>query len=106
MIASAEKRALAEELGAHATVDPALADDDPKTFTAALREANGGKPVDIKRSATARKTPPSHSAQTRRLVQSRLRTTPSSASSTPARTNHGLMSLGSVVYPIWLPRSV
>src|ERR687893_510739 len=44
---SAEKRALAEELGAHATVDPALADDDPKTFTAALREANGGKPVDI-----------------------------------------------------------
>jgi NADPH2:quinone reductase len=44
---SAEKRALAEELGAHATVDPALADDDPKTFTGALREANGGKPVDI-----------------------------------------------------------
>ena len=44
---SAEKRALAEELGAHATVDPALADDDPKAFTAALREANGGKPVDI-----------------------------------------------------------
>jgi NADPH2:quinone reductase len=44
---SAEKRGLAEELGAHATVDPALADDDPKTFTAALREANGGKPVDI-----------------------------------------------------------
>src|SRR3954449_2839134 len=32
---SAEKRALAEELGAHATVDPALA-DDPKAFTAAL----------------------------------------------------------------------
>ena len=30
-----------------ATVDPALADDDPKTFTAALREANGGKRVDI-----------------------------------------------------------
>ena len=28
---SPEKRALAEELGAHATVDPALADDDPKT---------------------------------------------------------------------------
>ena len=27
---SPEKRALAEELGAHATVDPALADDDPK----------------------------------------------------------------------------
>ena len=50
MIATAsspEKRALAEELGADATVDPALADDDPKTFTAALREANGGKPVDI-----------------------------------------------------------
>src|ERR687893_924643 len=44
---SAEKRQLAEELGAHATLDPALADDDPKTFTAALREANGGKPVDI-----------------------------------------------------------
>ena len=44
---SPEKRALAEELGAHATVDPALADDDPKPFTAALREANGGNPVDI-----------------------------------------------------------
>jgi NADPH2:quinone reductase len=44
---SAEKRALAEDLGAHATVDPALADDDPKSFTAALREANGGRPVDI-----------------------------------------------------------
>src|SRR6476661_3645016 len=44
---SAEKRALTEELGAHATVDPALATDDPKQFTAALREANGGKPVDI-----------------------------------------------------------
>src|ERR671911_1151387 len=44
---SVEKRALAEELGAHATVDPALADDDPKQFTGALREANGGKPVDI-----------------------------------------------------------
>jgi NADPH2:quinone reductase len=44
---SAEKRALTEELGAHASVDPALADDDPKTFTAALREANGGKKVDI-----------------------------------------------------------
>jgi NADPH2:quinone reductase len=44
---SAEKRQLAEELGAHATVDPALADDDPRTFTAALREANGGKPVDV-----------------------------------------------------------
>ena len=44
---SAEKRRLAEELGAHASVDPALADDDPKAFTAALREANGGRPVDI-----------------------------------------------------------
>ncbi|MGZ4507503.1 MAG: quinone oxidoreductase family protein [Blastococcus sp.] len=44
---SAEKRKLAEELGAHSTVDPALATDDPKQFTAALREANGGKPVDI-----------------------------------------------------------
>jgi len=44
---SPEKRALAEELAAHAAVDPALADDDPKQFTAALREANGGKPVDI-----------------------------------------------------------
>ena len=44
---SPEKRALAEELGAHATVDPALAEDDPKTFTAALREANDGKKVDI-----------------------------------------------------------
>ena len=44
---SPEKRRLAEELGAHATVDPALADDDPKTFTGALREANGGRPVDI-----------------------------------------------------------
>ena len=42
-----EKRALAEELGADATVDPALADDDPKTFTAALREANGGSRVDV-----------------------------------------------------------
>jgi NADPH2:quinone reductase len=44
---SAGKRSLAEELGAHATVDPALADEDPKAFTAALREANGGKKVDI-----------------------------------------------------------
>ena len=44
---SAEKRALTEGLGADASVDPALADDDPKTFTAALREANGGKPVDV-----------------------------------------------------------
>ncbi|MGY2080131.1 quinone oxidoreductase family protein [Modestobacter sp. SYSU DS0657] len=43
---SPEKRALAESLGADATVDPALA-DDPKTFTAALREANGGRPVDV-----------------------------------------------------------
>ncbi|MGY1669937.1 quinone oxidoreductase family protein [Geodermatophilus sp. SYSU D00710] len=44
---SAEKRALTEELGADASVDPALADDDPKAFTAALREANGGKRVDV-----------------------------------------------------------
>jgi NADPH2:quinone reductase len=44
---SPEKRALAEKLGAHATVDPALATDDPKQFTGALREANGGRPVDI-----------------------------------------------------------
>src|SRR5688500_409004 len=44
---SPEKRRLAEELGAHASVDPALADDDPKTFTGALREANDGRPVDI-----------------------------------------------------------
>jgi NADPH2:quinone reductase len=44
---SPEKRALCEELGADATVDPALADDDPKNFTAALREANGGRRVDI-----------------------------------------------------------
>ena len=42
-----EARPLTEELGADATVDPALAEDDPKTFTAALREANGGKKVDI-----------------------------------------------------------
>jgi NADPH2:quinone reductase len=42
-----EKRALAEELGAHATVDPALAGDDPKAFTGALRDANDGRPVDI-----------------------------------------------------------
>jgi NADPH2:quinone reductase len=42
-----EKRALTEELGADASVDPALADDDPKQFTAALREANGGNRVDI-----------------------------------------------------------
>ena len=44
---SPEKRALAEQLGADATVDPALADEDPRTFTAALREANGGRPVDV-----------------------------------------------------------
>jgi NADPH2:quinone reductase len=44
---SADKRSLCEDLGADATVDPALADDDPKAFTAALREANGGKRVDI-----------------------------------------------------------
>ena len=44
---SPEKRALTEELGADASVDPALADDDPKQFTQALREANGGRRVDI-----------------------------------------------------------
>src|SRR5919107_1568879 len=44
---SPDKRALAERLGADATVDPALAEDDPKTFTAALREANGGRKVDV-----------------------------------------------------------
>jgi NADPH2:quinone reductase len=44
---SAEKRATAEKLGADATVDPALAEDDPKAFTAALREANSGRRVDI-----------------------------------------------------------
>ncbi|WP_138732585.1 quinone oxidoreductase family protein [Modestobacter excelsi] len=45
---SPEKRQLAESLGADATVDPALADDDdPKAFTAALREANGGERVDV-----------------------------------------------------------
>jgi NADPH:quinone reductase len=44
---SVEKRELAERLGADVTVDPALADDDPRQFTGALREANGGKPVDI-----------------------------------------------------------
>ena len=44
---SPEKRALTEELGADASVDPALADDDPKQLTAALREANGGQRVDI-----------------------------------------------------------
>jgi NADPH:quinone reductase-like Zn-dependent oxidoreductase len=44
---SPDKRALAESLGADATVDPALADDDPKTVTAALREANGGRRVDV-----------------------------------------------------------
>jgi NADPH2:quinone reductase len=44
---SPDKRALTEELGAHASVDPALADDAPKQFTAALREANGGRPVDV-----------------------------------------------------------
>jgi NADPH:quinone reductase-like Zn-dependent oxidoreductase len=44
---SAEKRALTERLGADVSVDPALADDDPKAFTAALREANGGNPVDV-----------------------------------------------------------
>ncbi|NEK58742.1 zinc-binding dehydrogenase [Geodermatophilus sabuli] len=44
---SPEKRALTEELGADVSIDPALADDDPKAFAAALREANGGKPVDV-----------------------------------------------------------
>jgi NADPH:quinone reductase-like Zn-dependent oxidoreductase len=44
---SPEKRALAEELGAHATVDPAIAEQDPKAFSAALREANGGQRVDV-----------------------------------------------------------
>ncbi len=44
---SPDKRALTERLGADVTVDPALADDDPKPFTAALREANGGRPVDV-----------------------------------------------------------
>ena len=44
---SAEKRALTEKLGADVSVDPALADEDPKQFTAALREANGGRPVDV-----------------------------------------------------------
>jgi NADPH2:quinone reductase len=42
-----EKRALTEELGADASVDPALADDDPRQFAAALREANGGRRVDV-----------------------------------------------------------
>jgi NADPH2:quinone reductase len=44
---SPDKRALTEELGADASVDPALADDDPKQFTAAVREANGGSRVDV-----------------------------------------------------------
>src|SRR3954470_11597761 len=44
---SADKRGLCEDLGADATVDPALAEDDPKVFTAALREANGGKKADV-----------------------------------------------------------
>jgi NADPH2:quinone reductase len=44
---SADKRGLTEELGADVSIDPALAEDDPKAFTAALREANGGKPVDV-----------------------------------------------------------
>jgi NADPH:quinone reductase-like Zn-dependent oxidoreductase len=42
-----EKRALTEELGADVAVDPAPADDDPRAFTAALSEANGGRPVDV-----------------------------------------------------------
>ena len=32
-------------------------------------------------------------------------TAPISASRTPPRTNQELTSFGSVVYPIWLPRS-
>src|SRR4051812_43448703 len=44
---SPEKRALTEELGADASVDPALADEDPKQLTTALREANGGHRVDV-----------------------------------------------------------
>ena len=44
---SPEKRQLAEELGAHTSVDPALADEDARQFTAALREANGDRPVDV-----------------------------------------------------------
>jgi NADPH:quinone reductase-like Zn-dependent oxidoreductase len=44
---SPDKRELAEQLGADATVDPALADGDPRPFTEALREANGGRPVDV-----------------------------------------------------------
>src|SRR3954454_17513818 len=44
---SPEKRALTEELGADASVDPALADDDPETSAAALREPNGWHRVDI-----------------------------------------------------------
>src|SRR3954463_5633876 len=44
---SPEKRALTEELGADASVDPALADDDPKAFTAWRREPKGGRPVDV-----------------------------------------------------------
>jgi NADPH2:quinone reductase len=44
---SPAKRKLAERLGADVTVDPALADGDPKPFTAALRDANGGRPVDV-----------------------------------------------------------
>src|SRR3954449_2754040 len=42
-----DKRALAEQLGADVTVDPALADDDARTFATALREANGGQKVDV-----------------------------------------------------------
>ena len=44
---SPDKRVLCEQLGADATVDPALAEDDPKAFTAALREANDGRRVYI-----------------------------------------------------------
>src|SRR3954464_9299581 len=44
---NADKRALAEQLGADVTVAPALADDDARTFATALREANGGQKVDV-----------------------------------------------------------
>jgi NADPH:quinone reductase len=44
---SPEKRALTEELGADAAIDPALADHDPRRFTFALREANEGRQVDV-----------------------------------------------------------
>jgi NADPH2:quinone reductase len=44
---SAEKRRLAAELGAHATVDAGAADAEAGELTAALREANGGQRVDV-----------------------------------------------------------